>query len=118
MAYFIGEIILVGFNFAPVDFLPCDGRVLAIAEYDTLFNLIGTTYGGDGQQTFNLPDLRGRVPVHMGQGPGLSNYIIGESAGTESVILITADLPSHQHVLTFPPPALACQTSPGTSRRD
>ena len=71
---------------------------MAISENDTLFNLIGTTYGGDGQSTFALPDLQGRVPIHMGQGPGLpSSYTIGEKAGVESVTLTTAQLPVHSH---------------------
>jgi microcystin-dependent protein len=70
---------------------------MSIADNDALFNLIGTTYGGDGQSTFALPDLRGRVPLHMGQGPGLSNYIIGQNGGTEAVTLTTLQLPQHSH---------------------
>lgn len=91
---------IVGFNFAPVGWAFCDGSVLAISENTTLFQLIGTTFGGDGQQTFALPDLRGRVPVGVGQGSGLSNYIIGQLSGVENVTLSVTQLPSHQHVVS------------------
>lgn len=94
---YIGEIRMFGGNFAPVGWSFCDGSLLAIAQYDALFALIGTTYGGDGQNTFALPDLRGRVPVHQGQGAGLSNYTIGQNGGSETVTLITNQLPSHAH---------------------
>jgi microcystin-dependent protein len=82
---FIGEIQLYGFNFAPVGFAFCNGQLLPISEYDALFALIGTTYGGDGQTTFALPDLRSRTPIHKGQGPGLSSFIIGQTFGTEKL---------------------------------
>jgi len=94
---FIGEIRLVGFSFAPLGWAKCDGAIVAISQNDTLFNLIGTTYGGDGQNTFALPDLRGRVPIHNGQGPGTSNYVIGQAAGTETVTLTAIQLPGHAH---------------------
>ncbi len=94
---YVGEIRMVGFNFAPVGWATCDGQLIPIAENDTLFTLIGTTYGGDGQSTFALPDLRGRLPVHAGQGPGLSNRIIGEISGTETVTLTIQQIPSHSH---------------------
>jgi microcystin-dependent protein len=97
---FIGEIRMFGGNFAPAGWAFCDGSVIPISEYEALFNLIGTTYGGDGQSTFALPDLRGRVPVHMGQGPGLSPYVIGQMAGVEAVTLGTSQVPAHTHVLT------------------
>jgi microcystin-dependent protein len=96
---FVGEIRLFGFNFVPLDWLPCDGSLVAISEYETLFNLIGTTYGGDGQTTFGLPDLRGRVPIHQGTGPGLSTYVIGQQAGIETVTLTPNQLPQHTHPL-------------------
>lgn len=96
---YVGEIRMFAGTFAPVGWLMCDGSLQPISEYDTLFNLIGTTYGGDGQSTFGLPDLRGRVPVHQGQGGGLSVRVIGEMAGTESVTLTTQQIPSHQHAL-------------------
>ncbi len=78
----------------------CQGQLIAISENDTLFQLIGTTYGGDGQSTFALPDLQGRVPIHQGQGPGITqNYTIGEKAGVENVTLTTGQLPVHTHSL-------------------
>ncbi len=95
---YIGEIRMVGFNFAPVGWAFCDGQLMDIAQNDTLFNLIGTTYGGDGQTTFALPNLAGRVPIHQGQGPGLSNYVIGQMAGSETVTLATNQIPAHTHV--------------------
>jgi microcystin-dependent protein len=96
---FVGQIILVGFNFVPVNWLPCDGRLIPIAEYDTLFTLIGTTFGGDGQTTFALPDLRGRVPMGMGTGPGLSTRSLGEQGGQEALTLATNQLPAHTHAI-------------------
>jgi len=95
---YIGEIRMFGGNFPPNGWAFCDGALLPISGNDALFTLIGTTYGGDGQETFGLPDLRGRVPLHMGQGPGISqNYVIGESAGVESVTLSTQQIPVHTH---------------------
>lgn len=100
MAYpFIGEIRMFGGNFAPVGWLFCDGQVLPIAENEALFQLIGTTYGGDGQQTFALPDLRGRVPLHQGQGPGLTSRTLGEAEGAETVTLSLQQMPAHAHPL-------------------
>ena len=96
---FVGEIRLFGGNFAPAGWAICNGSLLAISEFETLFNLIGTTYGGDGESTFSLPDLRGRVPVHQGQGPGLSPYTIGESGGAETVTLTSGQMPAHTHPL-------------------
>lgn len=96
---YIGEIRLFAGNFAPRDWALCQGQILSIAENEVLFQLIGTTYGGDGQQTFALPDLRGRLPVHQGQGPGLSGRTIGELGGTESVTLTVAQMPAHSHLL-------------------
>ena len=89
---YIGEIRMFGGNFAPAGWMFCEGQLLPISEYEALFNLIGTTYGGDGQQTFGLPDLRGRVPVH--QGPG---FFIGQRAGVENVTLTTNQIPAHTH---------------------
>ncbi len=94
---YVGEIRMFGGNFAPLGWMLCDGQLLAISEYDTLFNLIGTTYGGDGQATFALPDLRGRVPLHAGSGPGLSNRTIGEAGGQETVTLTVSQMPGHAH---------------------
>jgi microcystin-dependent protein len=94
---YVGDIRIFGGNFAPVGWAFCDGRLLPISENETLFNLIGTVYGGDGQETFGLPDLRGRIPVHMGQGPGLSNYILGQMGGVENVTLTVNQIPNHNH---------------------
>jgi microcystin-dependent protein len=94
---YVGEIRMFGGNFAPAGWLFCDGSLLPISENETLFNLIGTTYGGDGQSTFALPDLRGRIPIHMGQGAGLSSRTIGENGGSESVTLTPAQLANHSH---------------------
>ena len=91
---YVGEIRMFGGNFAPAGWMFCDGAIVAIAENDTLFNLIGTTYGGDGQNTFALPDLRGRVPVHQGGG-----FTLAQSAGTETVTLTSGQLPAHTHPL-------------------
>ncbi|WP_271065839.1 tail fiber protein [Caulobacter sp. NIBR1757] len=94
-------------NFPPSGWMFCEGQLIPISENDTLFNLIGTTYGGDGQETFALPNLSGRLPVHQGQGPGLSqNYVIGEMAGVESVTLTTQQIPVHTH------PMLATNQNP------
>ena len=96
---YIGEIRVFGFNFAPVNWAFCHGQLVPIDQFDALFTLIGTTYGGDGVTTFALPDMRGRIPIHQGQGTGLSPYTIGQIAGTESVTLTTQQLPSHGHSL-------------------
>jgi microcystin-dependent protein len=95
---FVGEIRVTGFNFAPVGWFLCNGQTLAIAEYDVLFALIGTTYGGDGQTTFSLPDLQGRIPFHQGTGAG-QTLVLGQRAGEEQVTLISNQLPLHSHVL-------------------
>jgi microcystin-dependent protein len=89
---FIGEIRMFAGNFAPDGWMMCEGQTLYISENDALFTLIGTTYGGDGQETFNLPDLRGRVPIHQG-----SNYLMGDMGGVEQVTLTTQQIPSHNH---------------------
>ena len=86
-------------NFAPNGWMFCEGQTLPISENETLFKLIGTTYGGDGQSTFNLPNLASRVPIHMGTGPDGTTYQIGEAAGTESVTLTTQQIPIHTHPL-------------------
>jgi len=87
-------------NFAPNGWLFCEGQQLSIAENDALFTLIGTTYGGDGEQTFNMPNLASRVPIHMGTGPDGTNYQIGEMAGTEQETLTVQQIPNHTHPLT------------------
>jgi microcystin-dependent protein len=93
---FLGEIRLVGFNFAPQGWAFCDGSLLGISEYEALFVLIGTTYGGDGQTTFGLPDLRGRVAIHQGNN-GTSTYVIGQDFGEETVSLTANQMPEHTH---------------------
>jgi microcystin-dependent protein len=94
-------IILVPYNFAPQGWAFCHGQILPIAQNAALFSLLGTTYGGDGQTTFALPDLRGRLSPGAGQGPGLSNYDLGQTGGTESVTLTTNQMPAHTHTITL-----------------
>ena len=94
---YIGEIRMFAGTFAPVGWEFCNGRQIPISENEALFQLIGTTYGGDGENTFALPDLRGRAPVHMGQGPGTSHRQIAESAGVERVTLTVQQIPAHSH---------------------
>ena len=96
---FVGQVIAVGFNFAPPGWLPCDGSVVPISEYEVLFTLLVTTYGGNGSTTFGLPDLRGRSPVNAGQGNGLSNHVLGQIAGTENVTLTGSQIGGHSHAL-------------------
>ena len=105
---YVGEIRIFAGDFAPLNWAFCDGTLLSIAQYDVLFNLLGTTYGGNGQTTFALPDLRSRVPLHMGQGSGLSPYSLGQNAGVESVTLATAQIPQHNH-------SLAVSGTPGSA---
>ncbi len=93
----LGEIRLFAGNFAPQSWLLCQGQVLSISQYDALYTLLGTTYGGDGVQTFALPNFAGRLATGTGQGPGLSNYVAGEMAGSESVTILTTQLPAHIH---------------------
>ena len=97
MEPFLGQLMLVGFNFAPKGWAFCNGQLMSIAQNTALFSLLGTTYGGDGVTTFALPDLRGRAANHFGQGPGLSNYVQGEASGTETVTLLTTEIPAHNH---------------------
>lgn len=105
---YVGEIRVFAGNFAPVGWAFCDGQDLSISEYSTLFTLIGTTYGGDGQSTFALPDLRGRLPVHMGPNPTTGTaYVLGEQAGVETVTLTSAQIPAHSHQANG-------QSTPGT----
>lgn len=110
---FVGEIRMFGFSRTPNGWQACDGSLLSIAEYEVLFTLIGTTYGGDGQSTFAVPDLRGRLPIHQGQGPGLSNYVIGQVAGTEMVTLLSTQLPAHTHSM-IATTATSTALTPGT----
>ncbi|MFO0747719.1 MAG: tail fiber protein [Myxococcota bacterium] len=111
---FLGQIIMCGFNFAPRGYATCDGQLLSIAQNSALFSLIGTYFGGDGIETFALPDLRGRGPVHAGQGPGLSAYVQGEVSGTERVTLLGNHLPTHNHTVAASA-AAATDIRPGPS---
>ena len=97
---YLGEIFYFAFDFAPQNYAFCNGQLLLIAENQALFALLGTTYGGNGVTTVGLPDLRGRIPMHMGQGPGLSNRTLGEVGGVEAVTLLTSNLPAHTHTLS------------------
>ncbi len=94
---YVGEVRMFAGNFAPAGWMFCQGQLLPISENETLFNLIGTTYGGDGQSTFALPDLQGRVPIHQGHGGGLQNYTLAQQGGVESVTLTTQQIPIHSH---------------------
>jgi microcystin-dependent protein len=100
---FVGQIQTFGFNFAPRGWALCQGQTLPISQNAALFSLLGTYYGGNGQTTFQLPDLQGRVAVGQGQGQGLSSYIMGQKAGTENTQLTIANIPSHTHAATFTP---------------
>jgi microcystin-dependent protein len=96
---FLGQISTFGFNFAPSGWAQCNGQLMSISSNAALFSLLGTTYGGNGTSTFGLPDLRGRVMVGQGQGPGLSNYVMGETTGTENVTLLVTQMPAHNHTV-------------------
>lgn len=107
MVAYVGEIRMFAGNFAPAGWMFCEGQTLPISENETLFQLIGTTYGGDGESTFNLPNLASRVPIHMGTGPDGTTYQIGEMAGTEQETLTIQQIPVHSH-------ALLASASPGS----
>jgi len=94
---FIGQIMCGVWNFPPRNWMPLDGQLLPISQYQALFSLIGTTYGGDGRSSFALPDLRGRLPMHRGQGPGLTDRLLGTAGGSEQMTLKTSQLPAHSH---------------------
>ena len=118
---FIGQILMVAFNFAPVGWALCNGQLLSIAQNNALFALLGTTYGGDGISNFALPNLQSRVAVHQGQGPGLSPYVIGSVGGAENVTLLAPQMPSHNHLInvnntagTAPDPTNSIQAEAGT----
>lgn len=96
---FCGEIRMFSGNYAPQDWALCNGQTLQISQYNTLYALIGTTYGGDGVATFNVPDLRGRIPIHMGTGTGLTPRVVGQAMGTENVTLTADTIPAHTHAL-------------------
>jgi microcystin-dependent protein len=111
---FIGAIYIFGGNFAIYGFAFCQGQLMAISQNDAMFSLIGTTFGGDGVQTFGIPDLRGRLPIGQGQGGGLSNYVIGQQSGTEQVTLTSNTMPSHTHLINASS-AAGTSAAPSTS---
>jgi microcystin-dependent protein len=116
MEAYIGQIIGVGFKFEPVSWMVCDGRLLDLQQYFPLFTMIGTTYGGNGRTNFAIPDLRGRVAVHQGQGGGLSNYDLGQAGGEEYHTLSLTRLPSHSHpLMAVTPPSPGTKTPTRTS---
>lgn len=97
--FYLGQIQPFGFNFAPKNWAMCNGQLLSIQQNAALFSLLGTTYGGNGTTNFALPDLRGRASLHMGQGPGLSPYAEGQASGSETVTLISSQMPAHNHIM-------------------
>jgi len=97
---FIGEIKLFAGNFAPYGWAFCDGQIMQIAQNTALFSILGTTYGGDGRTTFALPNLKGRIPLHFGQGPELTNHALGEAFGSETITLGANQMPAHSHSAT------------------
>ena len=96
---FLGQILMVPYNFNPRGWAFCNGQLLAISQYSALFALLGTSFGGNGVSTFALPDFRSRVPVHVGTGPGLSPYVLGQQGGSENVTLLTSQMPAHNHTV-------------------
>ena len=96
---FLAEIRIFPFNFPPKGWAFCDGQLMSISQNTALFSLLGTTYGGDGKSTFALPNLQGSAPMHPGQGPGLSLHDLGEQSGSDTITLLTSEVPNHQHVL-------------------
>jgi microcystin-dependent protein len=107
---YLGEIRIFGGNFAPQGWALCNGQLLPISSNAALFSILGTSYGGDGRTTFALPNLQSRVPIHWGQGPGLSQYLPGQSAGTENVTLTQQQMPQHNH-------NMGTLSAPGTTNR-
>lgn len=96
---FVAEIRIFPFNFAPKGWAWCDGQLMPLSQNTALFSLLGTTYGGDGKSNFALPDMQGNAPIHAGQGPGLSEYFLGQMSGTETVTLLESEIPFHSHAL-------------------
>lgn len=120
---FVAEIRIFPFNFAPRGWAWCDGQLLPLSQNTALFSLLGTTYGGNGQSNFALPDLRGRAPMHPGQGPGLSLHDLGETGGSETVTLLQSEIPSHTHTIRAnngdgisPTPTGNVSSGPGADR--
>lgn len=114
MEGYMGQIILFAGNYAPQQWLPCDGRLLPINDYQALYSLIGVKYGGDGRSTFGLPDLRARLPIGMGQSPGLSNRVLAQKLGEEVVSIAINQIPAHSHAF-MAAPATADAGTPGNN---
>lgn len=114
MDFYLGQIIMVGFNFANRNFAECNGQLLAISQNSALFSLLGTIYGGDGRTTFALPDFQGRYPMGQGNGAGLSSRVQGQKFGVETVTLNVLNLPAHNHSLQISTSAADTQTPAGT----
>jgi microcystin-dependent protein len=113
---FVAEIRIFGFNFAPTGWAQCNGQILPISQNTALFSLLGTTYGGNGQSTFALPDMQGNACLHPGQGPGLSLYDLGQQGGSETITLLDSEMPIHNHtLLANPNPGDNLIPSPTTS---
>ena len=117
---FLAEVRMVGFNFAPRGWAFCDGQILPINQNQSLYSLLGNNYGGDGRTTFGVPDLRGRIPIGLGQGPGTSNIFQGEMRGAENRTLTTSEMPSHTHTATavFSPDGVATTVTASTGNGD
>ena len=113
---FIGEVMLVGWNFAARGWALCEGQLLAINQNQALFSLLGTTFGGDGRTTFGLPDLRGRVPVGVGNGPGLQSVVWGERGGANTVTQTIQTMANHSHTITINPGTAGTQTAPTNAK--
>ena len=120
---FVAEIRIFPFNFAPKGWAWCDGQLLPLSQNTALFSLLGTTYGGNGQSNFALPNLQGRAPMHPGQGPGLSLHDLGETGGSETVTLLQSEIPSHNHTMranngdgVSPSPTSNVSSAPGADR--
>ncbi len=111
---YVGEIRMFAGTYAPLGWQMCDGSLLPVPNYEALYTLLGTQFGGDGIRTFGVPDFRGRIPIHQGTGPGLSPYIIGRTGGVENVPLSLAQLPSHNHLVNVTT-AAATTVTPGTT---
>lgn len=109
---FVAEIRIFPFNFPPAGWASCNGQLLPISQNTALFSLLGTTYGGDGKSNFALPNLQGRVPMHPGQGPGLSNHDLGEWGGAVNVVLLEAEIPGHSHALRAASNPMANRSTP------
>jgi microcystin-dependent protein len=113
---FVGQILFFPFNFPPKGYAFCQGQLLPISQNTALFSLLGTTYGGNGQSTFALPNLQGAVPLGPGQGPGLTDHYLGEVGGSEFITLTTPQIPAHAHAVSANSATVACKNGPGNKQ--